>query len=95
MYSCKQYAALKYKTRAEKDSPVTKIYTTRRGGIRQDVNRGNITEEFAKRAKLLAEEKRDRARRDPEYANGQYEKEMRKRPFYAEVERRMQAQREG
>ena len=95
MYSCKQYAALKYKTRAEKDSPVTKIYTTRRGGIRQDVNRGNITEEFAEHAKLLAEEKRDRARRDPEYANGQYEKEMRKRPFYAEVERRMQAQREG
>ena len=74
---------------------MTKIYTTRRGGIRQDVNRGNITEEFAEHAKLLAEEKRDRARRDPEYANGQYEKEMRKRPFYAEVERRMQAQREG
>ena len=59
------------------------------------MNRGNITEEFAEHAKLLAEEKRDRARRDPEYANGQYEKEMRKRPFYAEVERRMQAQREG
>ena len=95
MYSCKQYAAVKYKTRAEKDSLVTKIYTTRRGGIRQDVNRGNITEEFAERAKLLAEEKRDRARRDPEYANGQYEKEMRKRPFYAEVELRMQKQREG
>ena len=78
-----------------KNGPVTKIYTTRRGGIRQDVNRGNITEAFAEQAKLLAEEKRDRARRDPEYANGQYEKEMRKRPFYAEVERRMQAQREG
>ena len=95
MYSCKQYAALKNKTRAGEDSPVTKIYTTRRGGIRQDLNRGKITEAFATRAKILAEEKRDRARRDPEYANHRYEKEMSKRPFYAEVERRMKKPREG
>ena len=94
MYSCKQYAALKNKTRACVDSPVTKIYTTRRGGIRQDLNRGKITEAFAAQAKLLAEEKRDRARRDPEYENHLYKKEMQKRPFYAEVEQRMEVQRE-
>lgn len=86
--SCRTVAARKGRKAKEKaeDHPVLVIYNRRCNTIDHHRRDGKIDEEFAQTAKEIARKKRDRANRNSEYLQTQYESEMTQEVIYDETE---------
>ena len=63
------------------------LYNRRCNTIDHHLRAGKIDEEFAQIAKEIARKKRDRANRNSEYLQTQYESEMTQEVIYGETER--------
>ena len=70
------------KERAANDS-ILIVYKRVRDGIRQDEHRGKISAELSKFAKIEAQNCKEKAIHDTDYANGAYVTDMNKKRFYA------------
>ena len=57
--------------------------------IRAEKGRGTITEDFAAAAKALAKDHKQLALTDPDYANGQYIRDMEHDKLYEDTRRRL------
>ena len=87
--TCRKYAAvLNRKEKAEND-PIVSLYNRRCAAIRTECGRGTITKEYAKIAKRIAKERKQRALNDDKYAKTQYKKDMGREALYAEVDRNL------
>lgn len=79
VFTCADWALRKesgFQKEAAEASEVKRIYTNTTGSIRKYKSLGTITAEQSEAAKRLAEEKRDEAIRNKEYAAGAYPEEM-------------------
>lgn len=85
---CRTVAARKGRKAKEKaeDHPVLVLYNRRCNTIDHHLRAGKIDEEFAQIAKEIARKKRDRANRNSEYLQTQYESEMTQEVIYGETE---------
>lgn len=87
--TCRKYAARINRREYAKDNPLVYIYKNRCSAIRMEKRRGTITEEFAKVALGIAKESLERAKNEPEYANGQYETDMSREKLYKDTDNEM------
>ena len=87
--SCRKYAAVLHRKERAEGDPITNLYDKRCAAIRSEKSRGTITEEFAKAAKDLALEHKQRAHNDDAYAKKQYKADMEREKLYADTEIRM------
>ena len=85
--SCRQYGEWERSKEYATENPIKDRCTRRCGCIRAEKSRGLISAEFAEKAKILAQRRRDKATRDPDYAMTDYETEMTKDRLYADVKR--------
>ena len=87
--SCQQVGARKQRSERERadDHPVKIVCEKRCNTIDHHLRQGKIDREFAKKAKALARNKRDKALRDNRYFVSEYEKEMAQEAIYAETQR--------
>ena len=84
---CRQYGEWQRSKEYAPENPIKDRCTRRCGCIRSEKSRGLISAEFAEQAKILAQRRRDKATRDPDYAMTDYETEMTKERLYADVKR--------
>ena len=87
--TCRKYAAVIHRKERADGDPVTVLYDKRCAAIRSEKSRGTITEEFAKAAKALALEHKQRAHNDDRYAKKQYKADMERKKLYADADRFM------
>ena len=88
-YTCRQYAnKIKRKDKAKND-PIKNIYTSRCSQLRRSKSRGIISEEFYETAVAIAKSYMEKASYNCEYANREYEKDMKQEAIYAEAERKL------
>ncbi len=85
--SCRQYGEWQRSKEYATENPIKDRCPRRCGCIRAEKSRGLISAEFAEKAKILAQRRRDKATRDPDYAMTDYETEMTKERLYADVKR--------
>ena len=90
-YTCRQKGAANQQKEKDKNHPITRIYRTRTSTIRKHCERGKITEAFKTLALQLAEEHRDDALFDKDYAATRYAEAMTRDWLYGEVRRRMKS----
>ena len=90
--SCRKVAAEKGREAKEKSPhhPLKKICTTRLGTIATHKASGKISEKFAREAKKLAQELRDRAIKETDYAKGEYENDMTQEAIYSAVRKKLE-----
>lgn len=88
-YTCRQKGAAIHQKEEDKNHPIKRIYRTRTNTIRKHWERGKITEAFKKAALQLAEEHKDDALFDNNYAATQYAADMTQERLYEEVRRRL------
>lgn len=86
--SCQQVGARKQRAERERadDHPVKIVCEKRCNTIDHHLRQGKIDREFAKKAKALARNKRDKALRDNGYYTSEYENEMTQEAIYAETQ---------
>lgn len=86
--TCQQVGARKQRSERERadDHPVKIICEKRCNTIDHHLRQGKIDEAFAKKAKALARNKRDRALRDHNYYVSEYENEMTQEAIYTQTE---------
>ena len=86
--SCQQVGARKQRAERERadDHPVKIVCEKRCNTIDHHLRQGKIDQEFAKKAKALARNKRDKALRDNGYYTGEYGNEMTQEAIYAETQ---------
>ena len=87
--TCRNLAAKRKKKEQPEDNPVIIRYTKRCSVIRAEKGRGTITEDFAAAAKALAKDHKQLALTDPDYANGQYIRDMEHDKLYEDTRRRL------
>lgn len=66
-----------------------RAFSTRTNTIRKHHERGKISDELREQAILVAEELRDKALLDNDYAAGQYIQDISQEAIYAEANRRL------
>ena len=87
--TCRKYAArMKEKERSD-GNPIYPIYKSRCSAIRVEQKRSTITAEFAAIALKVAKEYWQRAKFDDDYANGQFNMDMKRENLYRETDRRI------
>ena len=69
------------------DNPIKDRYHRRCSCIRAEKSKGNISAQFAERAKALALNRYERATCDPDYAMTRYAEELERDRLYGDVER--------
>ena len=86
--SCQQVGARKQRAERERadDHPVKIVCEKRCNTIDHHLRQGKIDKEFAKKAKALARNKRDKALRDNGYYTSEYENEMTQEAIYAQTQ---------
>ncbi len=84
--SCRKYAAATNRKERAKDDPVKSKCESRCSAIRNDLFRRNITRAFADAAKRIARNCCQKALRDDDYANTQYEEDISKTMIYRRAE---------
>ena len=86
--TCQQVGARKQRSERERadDHPVKIICEKRCNTIDHHLRQGKIDEAFAKKAKALARNKRDRALRDHNYYVSEYANEMTQEAIYTQTE---------
>lgn len=87
--TCRKYAAVIHRKERAEGDPITNLYDKRCAAIRSEKSRGTITELFAKTAKDLALEHKQRAHNDDMYAKKQYKSDMAREKLYADTEKMM------
>lgn len=87
--TCRKYAARNNRKELSDGNPVIRIYKNRCSAIRVERQRVKIDDALATAALALAKEYMQRAKNDPDYANGQYETDMSRERLYAEADRRL------
>ena len=73
-----------------KQHPIYRLFSTRTNTIRKHHERGKISDELREQALLLAEELRDRALLDNDYAATGYEQDMEQEAIYTEAKKRLE-----
>ncbi len=87
--TCRKYASRINRREYAANNPLVRIYKNRGSCIRMEKKRGTITEEFANAALLVAKDNFERAKNNPEYANGQYEYDMSREKLYKDTDKEM------
>lgn len=85
---CRKVAAEISREAREKyeDHPIKQICAKRLNTINKHLQQKKITEEYARAAKQLAQDRRDNAIHDPEYyTSGEYERDMSQKAIYGEI----------
>lgn len=85
--SCRQYGEYLRQKEYASENPIKDRYSRRCACIRSEKSKGKITEEFANRAKSLAEERYYKAISSPDYAMTQYAEDLERDKLYADVKR--------
>ena len=87
--TCRQYGAMQHQKEQNKQHPVYRIFSTRTNTIRKHHQRGKISDELRQAALKLAEEYRDKALLDNDYASHSYAQDMEQEHLYAEARKRL------
>ena len=87
--TCRQYGAMQHQKEQNKQHPVYRIFSTRTNTIRKHHQRGRISDELRQAALKLAEEYRDKALLDNDYASHSYAQDMEQEHLYAEARKRL------
>lgn len=89
-YTCRQQGARLHQAEQNKNHPIYRIFRTRTNTIRKHWERGKISEEFKKAAIQIAEEHRDYALFNNNYAATQYAEDMKQERVYEEARKRLE-----
>ena len=87
--TCRQYGAMRHQKELNKQHPVYRIFSTRTNTVRKHHQRGKISDELRQAALKLAEEYRDKALLDNDYAEHGYAQDMEQEQLYAEARKRL------
>ena len=85
--TCRKYAAVIHRKERAEGDPITNLYDKRCAAIRSEKSRGTITDDFAKAAKALALEHKQRAHNDDNYAKKHYKADMERDKLYADTDK--------
>ena len=87
--TCRKYAARINRKEYADANPIIRLYKNRCSALRMERKRGKHDDILTNAALAVAKERMQRAKADPDYANGQYEADMLREELYAEVDRRL------
>ena len=93
--TCRQYGAMQHQKEQNKQHPVYRIFSTRTNTIRKHHQRGKISDELRQAALKLAEEYRDKALLDNDYAEHGYALDMEQEHLYGETRKRVREKEGG
>ena len=87
--TCRKYAARINRKEYADANPIIRLYKNRCSALRMERKRGKYDDILTNAALAVAKERMQRAKADPDYANGQYEADMIREELYAEADRRL------
>ena len=87
--TCRKYAARINRKEYADANPIIRLYKNRCSALRMERKRGKHGDILTNAALAVAKERMQRAKADPDYANGQYEADMLREELYAEADRRL------
>ena len=87
--TCRKYAARINRKEYADANPIIRLYKNRCSALRMERKRGKHGDILTNTALAVAKERMQRAKADPDYANGQYEADMLREELYAEADRRL------
>ena len=87
--TCRKYAARINRKEYADANPIIRLYKNRCSALRMERKRGKHDDILTNAALAVAKERMQRAKADPDYANGQYEADMIREELYAEADRRL------
>lgn len=87
--TCRQYGAMMQQKEKNKQHPIYQIFSTRTGTIRKHNQRGKISDELRQEAIHLAQQYRDKALMDNDYAANGYQRDMEQEHIYEEAKKRL------
>ena len=87
--TCRKYAARINRKEYADANPIIRLYKNRCSALRMERKRGKHDDILTNAALAVAKERMQRAKADPDYANGQYETDMSRERLYAEADRRL------
>ena len=87
--TCRKYAARINRKEYADANPIVRLYKNRCSALRMERKRGKHDDVLTNTALDVAKEYMQRAKNDPNYANGQYETDMSRERLYAEADRRL------
>ena len=87
--TCRKYAARINRKEYADANPIIRLYKNRCSALRMERKRGKHDDILTNAALAVAKERMQRAKTDPDYANGQYEADMLREELYAEADRRL------
>ena len=87
--TCRKYAARINRKEYADANPIIRLYKSRCSALRMERKRGKHDDILTNAALAVAKERMQRAKVDPDYANGQYEADMIREELYAEADRRL------
>lgn len=87
--TCRKYAARINRKEYADANPIIRLYKNRCSALRMERKRGKHDNILTNAALAVAKERMQRAKADPDYANGQYEADMLREELYAEADRRL------
>lgn len=87
--TCRKYAARINRKEYADANPIIRLYKNRCSALRMERKRGKHDDILTNAALAVAKERMQRAKVDPDYANGQYEADMIREELYAEADRRL------
>ena len=88
--TCRQYGAMMRQKEQNKQHPIYRLFSTRTNTIRKHHERGKISDELREQALALAEELRDKALLDNDYAAAGYAQDMEQEHIYTEAKKHLQ-----
>ncbi len=88
--TCRQYGAMMRQKEQNKQHPIYRLFSTRTNTIRKHHERGKISDELREQALMLAEELRDKALLDNDYAATGYAQDMEQEHIYTEARKRLE-----
>ena len=87
--TCRKYAARINRKEYADANPIIRLYKNRCSALRMERKRCKHDDILTNAALAVAKERMQRAKADPDYANGQYEADMIREELYAEADRRL------
>lgn len=87
--TCRKYVARINRKEYADANPIIRLYKNRCSALRMERKRGKHGDILTNAALAVAKERMQRAKADPDYANGQYEADMLREELYAEADRRL------
>lgn len=87
--TCRQYGAMMQQKEKNKQHPIYRVFDTRTNTIRKHNQRGKISDELRQEAIHLAQQYRDKALMDNDYAANGYQQDMEQEHIYEEARKRL------